>query len=361
MFPRVLHYQYTFAYITDELTEYPSFKSIIASNRFKGNIHMDRDLYQDENRPRKTYSQNWPAYNAAQTSEKSQFLVLLKELCAGIEETQKQTKGRPRIPIQDAIFSACYKIYSTVSGRRFMSDLKEAHAQGHISRLPHYNSIFNYLENPNLTPILQAMITESSLPLKEVENDFAMDSSGFTAASYARWREHKYGERKQKTWVKLHLMCGVKTNVVTAVEIKGQHANDSPQAPALLMKTAENFTMHEVSADAGYLSNRNFNMISSYGAAPFIAFKGNSTQGRRRGTWRVMFHYFVLNREEFMHHYNKRSNVEATFSMIKAKFGGHVRSKTDVAMMNECLCKVICHNICCLIQASHELGIDVKF
>ena len=33
--------------------------------------------------------------------------------------------------------------------------------------------------------------------------------------------------------------------------------------------------------------------------------------------------------------YHKRSNVESTFSMIKAKFRDHVRSKTPVAMVNE--------------------------
>ncbi|WP_366145838.1 transposase [Bradyrhizobium sp.] len=60
-------------------------------------------------------------------------------------------------------------------------------------------------------------------------------------------------------------------------------------------------------------------------------------------------------------HYHKRSNVESTFSMIKAKFRDHVRTKTDVAMKNEVLCKIICHNICCLIQEAHELGIDTSF
>jgi len=32
-----------------------------------------------------------------------------------------------------------------------------------------------------------------------------------------------------------------------------------------------------------------------------------------------------------------------------------------VAMVNEVLCKIICHNICCLIQESLELGIDTAF
>jgi hypothetical protein len=45
--------------------------------------------------------------------------------------------------------------------------------------------------------------------------------------------------------------------------------------------------------------------------------------------------------------------------MVKAKFRDHVRSKGADAMVNEVLCKIICHNICCLIQESYELGISL--
>ena len=83
--------------------------------------------------------------------------------------------------------------------------------------------------------------------------------------------------------------------------------------------------------------------------------------GRAEGLWQRMYHFYQFNRAEFLQHYHKRSNIESTFSMIKAKFRDHVRSKTDVAMKNEVLCKIICHNICCLIQESHELGIDTTF
>ena len=60
-------------------------------------------------------------------------------------------------------------------------------------------------------------------------------------------------------------------------------------------------------------------------------------------------------------HYHKRSNIESAISMIKTKFGDSVRSKTDVAMRNEVLCKILCHNICCLIQSQCELGIEPMF
>lgn len=32
----------------------------------------------------------------------------------------------------------------------------------------------------------------------------------------------------KREWIKVHLMCGVKTNVVTAVQISDRLANDSP-------------------------------------------------------------------------------------------------------------------------------------
>jgi hypothetical protein len=44
-----------------------------------------------------------------------------------------------------------------------------------------------------------------------------------------------------------------------------------------------------------------------------------------------MFGFFTYRREEFLAHYHRWSNVETTFSMIKAKFGTQNRSKTPVA------------------------------
>ena len=43
--------------------------------------------------------------------------------------------------------------------------------------------------------------------------------------------------------------------------------------------------------------------------------------------------------------------------MIKGKFGPAVRSKSDVGQVNE----VLCHNVCVLVLAMHELGIEPTF
>ena len=326
-----------------------------------GETTITRTVTVTETVKKPTYKQAWPAYNAAQTHEKDKFLLLLADLCRGIQEPPPAKTGRRPIPLKDAVFAACFKVYSTFSGRRFMSDLRNAKEAGYIRATPHYNSIFHYLENPTVTPLLHRLIVESGLPLRTVEVNFAGDSSGFMTSRFVRWFDHKYGaERKKAEWVKCHLMCGVKTNVVTAVEIHDMHAADSPQLPALVDATAKNFTVREVSLDKGYSSGENHDAIAKHGATPYIAFKNNTTGGIG-GLFEKMFHYFSFRREDFLAHYHKRSNVDSTFSMIKAKFGDAVRSKTDTAMKNEVLAKIVCHNIVCVIHEMYELGVEPTF
>jgi transposase len=309
---------------------------------------------------RRTYSQDWPAYNKAQMNEKAMFQALLYDLCQSIEEPAYKF-GRPRTPLADAVFAVTFKTYSTFSGRRFSTDLLDAKAKGFLTKAPHYNSVFNYFENPGMTPILHKLITKSSLPLRVVEQNFAVDSTGFMTSRFTRWFDQKYGTKMEKAdWVKAHVMCGVKTNVVTAVQILDQHAADAPLLPELVDATSRNFFIREVSADKGYSSVENHVAIEKHDGAAYIPFKSNAC-GDKGGIWEKAFHFFSFKRDEFLARYHQRSNVESTFSMIKAKFRDHVRSRTDVAMKNEVLAKILCHNICCLISAIYELGIEPEF
>ena len=154
---------------------------------------------------RVTYRQDWPAYNTAQVEEKDRFQALLHSLASPLQRTEEQRKGRPRIPLSDAIFAATFKVYSTVSGRRFMSDLRSACEHGHIGRVPSYNSIFNVMNDPETAGVLDLLITESALPLKALESSFACDSSGFSTFRFDRWFDHKHGQHRiKRSWVKAH-------------------------------------------------------------------------------------------------------------------------------------------------------------
>ncbi len=305
---------------------------------------------------RPTYAQNWPAYDAAQTSEKENFMVILAGLCDTIEQPE-YSFGRPRLPLSDMIYAAALKVYTQFSSRRFDSDSREAAQRGYIEVAPSHQSLNRTIANPDLTPLIEALIEESASPLSEIETKVAVDSTGFSAYQYDRWFSEKWGKEKTKrNWKKAHATAGVKTNIVTAIKVTDSKVNDSIMYPGLLDITKQRFSIEEVSADRAYLSEKNLRHTENLGAKPFIPFKSNTT-GKGSAMWRRLHAQFILHEAYFKEHYHKRSNVETAFHMVKRKFGPDVKAKSDNGQVNEILLKFLCHNICVLNQENHELGI----
>ena len=102
----------------------------------------------------------------------------------------------------------------------------------------------------------------SALPLRDIEVDFAQDSSGFASTAYNRWFDHKWGTAKKEVrWTKLHIMVGVQTNIVTVADATASQSADSPYLPEFVRTTAEHFSVREVSADAAYSSRQNLHAV----------------------------------------------------------------------------------------------------
>ena len=317
---------------------------------------------------------DWPTYNKGQFAEGRQFPKILRALCDTVPQPP-QTTGRPRLPLGDMVYAAALKINTCLSGRRAMSDIWDAHESGRLTRAPSLASVFRYLENHHLIHELETLIVKSALPLRSVETEFAIDASGFSTSVKANWNEHKWGrgsedengqmsENGNAVFVKGHVCSGVKTNVITAAVATPGNANDYPFFIPLLETTAEGFPVSCISADKAYLGEDNLLTAERVGAQVRIPFKDNSVPSsskKRDPVWGRHLQFFNEHRDEFLEQYHKRSNVETTFSMIKARFGGWVRSKTLTAQLNEVLLKILCHNIAVLAKAKYTLGIDFKF
>ncbi len=316
---------------------------------------------------RVTYTQQWTAYNEAQTHEGEHFERLLCQLCDGLQQPAQKGRGRRQHLVSDVVFALASRAYAMKSGRRFMSGLVASQADGCVAKAVSYNSSFEYLGNPALTPLLKALIADTAEPLKAVETSFAADSTGFGTTTYDRWFDQKWGKaRSEARFIKCHVMTGVKTNIITAVEATVTQSSDMRQLPYLVNETAKQFTVKEVSADKGYSGRGSYHAVDVVGGVAYIPFLKQSTglpNARRKfdPLWNKMHAYYHFQRAEFEAHYHKRSNVESTFSMVKAKFGGSVRAKTPAAQINEVLLKVLCHNIVVLIASMYELGIEPIF
>jgi transposase len=313
--------------------------------------------------PSGSYRQDWTAYNAAKTNERRLFPLLLRELCSCIEEPE-QILGRPRYLLNDMIFCAVSKVFTKSPSRQFADDAFQASCKELIKKAPHYNTISKYLRMELLTEKLTNLIEISSLPLETVESDFAVDSTGLSTCRYSRWMDERdMQEHSRREWIKLHLICGVKTNIVASVITTPGRDADGPLFGRLVETAARNFQIKEISADKGYLSAENLRYAMLAKATPFIPFKSNNRLDAdyKSTIWKDMLYKYLYHRDEFLAHYNKRNNVETTFRMIKANFGASLFSISRQAQFNEALCKVLCHNICVLIRSMFDLGIEPTF
>ena len=138
------------------------------------------------------------------------------------------------------------------------------------------------------------------------------------------------------------------------------HAHDSPEFIPLLSETARDFDISEISADKAYLATANLEAAASIGAQMFVEPKSNST-GTASELLAQLVRYYTYRKAEFMKHYNLRSNSESVMWMVKSKMQGTLRSKSPIAQVNEAYLKVLCHNLCVLVQSFFELGVDPSF
>ena len=309
-----------------------------------------------------TYKQAWTAYNQAQKEEVRLFDALLKDLVGAIPEPVQVGAGRPRLSIRETLFCSIQKVYSQLSSRRAYSLFKNAIEKGQIAHAPHFNAPSKLLNNPDITSILRNLIHITAIPLASIEKDFAPDSTGFRTTSFGAYCEEKHGGKKEHKWLKAHIMSGIKTNIITDAIITDGDGADSPQFKPMVLNTAQSFDISEVSADKGYSSRENHDVVGEVGGTAYIPFKDNAT-GQAKGSplWKKAFHFFKLHQEEFDEHYHKRSNVESTISAVKKKFGECLKSKNHVAQVNELLCKLIAYNITVLIHEMFENGINPDF
>ena len=60
--------------------------------------------------------------------------------------------------------------------------------------------------------------------------------------TYYRWFDQKHGKLSARhPWVKLHIMCGTLTNVITSARVSDE--GDAPVLPPMLAATARNFAV----------------------------------------------------------------------------------------------------------------------
>ena len=331
----------------------------------------------DHERKRLTYAQDWPNYKLAREYEKEFFQLLLSDLMDQVCEPD-YTFGRPRHRLSDVLKAMAIKVRGRMSTQRTKSDIRDAYRLGYLERVPGSNTIIDYFNLPELTPILSECIEFTASVLRPYETDFAVDSSGFRTTNYMRWLEEKHGkkgkldaddederlvERKSREWLKVHMVVGTNTQTVTGVSVLGWRSSDYKQFIPLFERVTKLFDVQRITGDGAYAGYDNFNAAKKWRATAYTPFHhlhvrpADSDQSAWARAYRMYYDQF----DEWFPLYHRRSLVETAYSTIKRLFGETIRSKKHVAQVNELLLKVLCHNIIVLIHEIFEMDIHPFF
>ena len=305
----------------------------------------------------------WQAYNRAQTNEGQLFPQLLHSLCALVPEQVSEGRGRPSASVRDLLFGEIMREYYGLSSRRCQTHIKRAAADGYISNSYTHNTGTSFLNLPETTDLLRALITESARPLRGIERTFAPDSSGFSACTYDRWQDDKNSPEKARAqYVKTHIIVGVQSHIITAAAASVEPVADITMLRPLLEETrGAQFTIDDLVADAAYLSEATLEWLHALGTDAWIPFRANSRFHYDESLWDRHLATFLLNQELFAEHYHQRSQVETAFSMVKGKYGLSVRGKTPTSQANNVLCKLLANNLYILVHSIFKLGLAPEF
>lgn len=313
-----------------------------------------------------TLKRDWSQYNLYQSEEKLIFLKMLNDAVNTLDIPYEYCgNGRPKIGTEDMLKCCVIKVFNCFSSRRTIPDLHMAKGLGYIDCIPHFNSVSNYMKMSSMTPYLEQLYRLLALPFAGIEQYFAIDATGFGKYNTS-WLNSRLEKKKWRSFNKLHIVTGVKTNVIAVAKITEAVEHDVMHFGELLRETAKVFSVKEIYGDKGYLAFYNTKAAEELGTTPYILPKVNTKMAVKKPwkdteAWDRMVAFWRHHNEEFLRHYHRRSNVESTFSSMKAKFLPYIRSKDPVSQKNEILCKVVCHNASMLIRAIFELDATADF
>ncbi len=303
---------------------------------------------------RKRWPRNESLYNKIQESEFLNFFEFVRFLTNKVCKNKKM-----KSTIQCLLI---WRKFPNLSVRRARGFLQLLRKFGIInSDIPCFKTLSNYNENNFLQIILEKLIEESSKPLSVIEHDFATDATGIRTKLFSSWYSIRCKkEIKRRDHLTIHITTGVKSNIVTAINVETKSGKDNKIFREHVDKTAENFKVNEFSGDGRYWCKENCRKVIEVGAKPyFLVWKNWSGKSRGCMPWKVMNLESKNNPEEYGKHYHKRSNVESTNHSKKALHGNSVYSRISSARINEETLRWINHNINVLNRARYEWEINL--
>ncbi len=211
--------------------------------------------------------------------EKKRFIESLYTILDGAEFDQCQINGRPRSEIKDVLKSLCMMSFNGMSYRRTEPDLEYLKEKKIISKVHSKSTLNKYMMIKDTKKVLEKLIELTSLFFIENEDTLIVDSTWLATKMYSGGYKKVYDKKSAplKKVRKLHISCGKNSRVITCARVTEGTKHDCPMFKEIVYRPVKNgFNIKRLLADAGYLSDDNYEFCNTLNIDAYIDFKVNN-------------------------------------------------------------------------------------
>ena len=112
---------------------------------------------------------------------------------------------RPKTSLRSLLFASALKVYTQTTLENVTTDLK---VFGYEGEVPSPSAIAKFIQSEKTTAILQKVLGDTTKPFIDIENCFAVDSTGFRVSKFTDYIYNRHEYRKAHTWIKVHCIVG---------------------------------------------------------------------------------------------------------------------------------------------------------
>lgn len=172
----------------------------------------------------------------------------------------------------------------------------------------------------------------------------AVDATGLESRYVSRyyvWRRgYKRFDRRQ--WPKLTVACHTRTHLLPGAFVSWGPSQDSPQFAPVLRQAATKARWDQVLGDTAYDAEHNHVLCRD-----ILGIRSTVIPAQRRNSlkWPKAKYRRQMKKRFFRKIYGQRWQVESAFSRHKRLLGAFLRSRNEASQFNECLLRVLTHNL----------------
>lgn len=172
----------------------------------------------------------------------------------------------------------------------------------------------------------------------------AVDATGLESRHVSRYYVWRRGYKRfgRRQWPKLTVACHTHTHLLPGAFVSWGPSQDSPQFAPVLRQAATKARWDQVLGDAAYDAEHNHVLCRD-----ILGIRSTVIPARRRNSlkWPKAKYRRQMKKRFFRRIYGQRWQVESAFSRHKRLLGAYLRSRKESSQFNECLLRVLTHNL----------------